>query len=373
MKGWGFLLRVVVKAAALFVACNLIFALFDPVEALGRVSLYNAVLPGRERLPYGENPAESYNLSLYSVPAMFASHVVARPKPADEYRVLLIGDSSTWGWLLENRDAYAANINAATLRAADGRRVVAYNLGYPIMSLTKDVMLLDYAMQYQPDQIVWLVTLASFPRDKQLFPPIVQNNAARVHDLIGRYDLQLDANDNRLVTPDFLGRTIVGQRRALADWLRLQTFGFSWAATGIDQAIPDEYTPRRSDFDEDVSWESFTEPTTLTDTHLAFDVLAAGIERAGDVPITIINEPTFISTGTNSDLRYSAFYPRWVYDQYREMMQAQATDTDGWRYFDWWDRIAPNEFTDSPVHLTPAGSRQLSGWLGETIVEVSSE
>ncbi|MCZ2097414.1 MAG: hypothetical protein LC121_14355, partial [Anaerolineae bacterium] len=315
---------------------------------------------------------ESYNLSLYSVPAMFSSHVVSRPKPADEYRVLLIGDSSTWGWLLENRDAYAANLNAANLTAADGRRIVAYNLGYPIMSLTKDLMLLDYAMQYQPDQIVWLVTLASFPRDKQLFPPIVQNNAARVRDLIARYDLQLDPDDSRFVTPDFFGKTIIGQRRALADWLRLQTYGLSWAATGIDQAIPADYILRRSDFDADLSWESFTEPATLTSGDLAFDVLAAGVERAGDVPITIINEPTFISDGVNSDLRYSAFYPRWVYDQYRDLLAEQA-NTNAWRYDDWWDRVAPDEFTDSPVHLTPAGSCQLSGWLGETIVAVSSE
>lgn len=101
-------------------------------------------------------------------------------------------------------------------------------------------------------------------------------------------------------------------------------------------------------------------------------MLAAGVERVGDTPITIVNEPTFISGGVNSDLRYSAFYPRWAYDQYRDLLAGQAAD-HGWRYADWWDRVAPDEFTDSPVHLTPAGSRQLSGWLGETIVAVSSD
>ncbi len=111
MKGWRFIFRVVVKAAVLFVLANLVFALIDPVEALGHVSIYNRIVPGRERLPYGENPAQSYNLSLYSIPAMFASDVVSRPKAADEYRVFLMGDSSTWGWLLENKDAYAALIN----------------------------------------------------------------------------------------------------------------------------------------------------------------------------------------------------------------------------------------------------------------------
>ncbi len=249
--------------------------------------------------------------------------------------------------------------------------MVAYNLGYPIESLSKDLLLLDDAMQYQPDLIVWLVTLQSFPPSAQLYPPLVQNNAARMRDLIARYDLNIDPNDSRFVDPDWFGRTIIGQRRALADWLRLQTYGFAWAATGIDQAIPDSYTPRSSDFDADVSWENYKTPTTLTRGDLAFDVLSAGIARAGDVPVVIVNEPMFISSGTNSDLRYNAFYPRWAYDQYRALLQ-QAADDGGWRYFDWWDRIAPDEFTDSPVHLTPAGSRQLSGWLSETIAAVSS-
>lgn len=368
--GWRFLLRVLAKAAVLFVLCNLVFALLNPVEALGRMSLYNTVFPGRERLPYGENPAQSYNLSLYSLPAMFSSHTIARPKAADEYRVLLMGDSATWGWFLTNAETYAGYINDANLTAADGRRIVAYNLGYPIESLGKDLLLLDEAMRYQPDQIIWLVTLQSFPRQTQLFPPLVQNNAERMRTLITRYNLQLDPQDSRFVETDFLGKTIVGQRRALADWLRLQLFGVPYASTGIDQFIPAEYTLRRSDFEEDVSWETFTEETTLTTDDLAFDVLAAGIERAGDVPITIINEPMFISSGTNSDLRYNAFYPRWAYDQYRDLISAQA-EANGWNYLDWWDRIAPDEFTDSPVHLTPAGSLQLSQWLSDAIIATS--
>lgn len=370
ITGWRFLLRVLAKAAVLFVLCNLVFALLNPVEALGRMSLYNTVFPGRERLPYGENPAQSYNLSLYSLPAMFSSHTIARPKAADEYRVLLMGDSATWGWFLTNAETYSGYINAANLTAADGRRIVAYNLGYPIESLGKDLLLLDEAMRYQPDQIVWLVTLQSFPRQTQLFPPLVQNNAERMRALITRYNLQLDPQDSRFVETDFLGKTIVGQRRALADWLRLQLFGVPYAATGIDQFIPAEYTLRRSDFEEDVSWETFTEETALTTDDLAFDVLAAGIERAGNVPITIINEPMFISSGTNSDLRYNAFYPRWAYDQYRDLISAQA-EANGWNYLDWWDRIAPDEFTDSPVHLTPAGSLQLSQWLSDAIIAAS--
>src|SRR5690349_14338232 len=68
MSGWRFLFRVALKTAVLFVLANLIFAALNPIEALGHVSLYNVILLGRQRLPYGENAAQSYNLSLYSIP-----------------------------------------------------------------------------------------------------------------------------------------------------------------------------------------------------------------------------------------------------------------------------------------------------------------
>jgi hypothetical protein len=374
-KPWLAILRVLLITLVMFAACNVIFAVLNPMEMLGHVSLYNFVLPGRERLPYGEDSAKSYNLSTSNIPAMFASHVIARPKADDEFRVIVIGDSGTWGWLLNNPDTLTGQINTQHLTTADGKRVVAYNLGYPVMALTKDVLILEEALKYQPDLIVWPVTLESFPRAKQVFPSIVQNNAARVRSLIERYQLNLDSNDPRFVDPDFLGKTTVGQRRDLADWLRLQALGFSWAATGIDQAIPAEIKLRQSDFEKDVSWQDFKEPTALTDNDLSFDVLGAGMKMVGDapgdVPVLIINEPMFISSGQNNDLRYNSFYPRWAYDQYHELLNNQAT-ANNWHYLDLWDSIAPDEFTDTPVHLTPNGMVQLAKTVGEKIVTLSN-
>ncbi len=369
---WLTIARVLIITLVLFLACNVIFALLNPLEALGRVSLYNVVLPGRVRLPYGEDSAKSYNLSTYNIPAMFASHVIAHPKADDEFRVIVIGDSGTWGWLLNNEDTLAGQINAQQLTTADGKRVVAYNLGYPVMALTKDILLLEEALKYQPDLIVWPVTLESFPRTKQIFPSIVQNNAVRTRSLIDRYQLNLDPNDARFVDPDFLGKTIVGQRRNLADWLRLQALGFAWAATRIDQVMPAEIKLRQSDFEKDVSWQDFKEPTTLTESDLAFDVLGAGLKMAGDVPVLIINEPMFVSSGQNSDLRYNSFYPRWAYDQFHVMLNDKAK-VSNWHYLDLWDSIAPEEFTDTPVHLTPSGMRQFAKTVGEEVVKLSSQ
>ena len=367
---WSTLGRIALKALLLFALVNAAFAAVRPLDALGRLSLYNSLLPGRARLPYGEVPAEDYNLTLNNLPAMWASHELARPRAADEFRVLLLGDSGTWGWFLENRDTLAGQLNALGLRAAGGRRVVVYNLGYPVMSLTKDLLLLDDALAHDADLILWPVTLQSFARGRQLDHPLLQQNAGRVRDLIARYDLALDPFDSRLVVRTRLDETLVARRRDLADLLRLQTLGLAWAATGIDQAIPADIPPRQSDLDADESWLDIAGPRPLTEEDLTFDVLRAGMARAGEVPVLLINEPIYVSDGANSDVRYNSFYPRWAYDDYRALL-AEAAAAEGWRLLDLWDAIPPDEFTDTPVHLTPAGTRLLAEALEPQITQNS--
>lgn len=364
---WRMLVRIVLKAGLLFAAINITFALIRPTEWLGRLSLYNTLIPGRERLPYGEVPAVDYNLTLNNLPAMFASQRLNQTKPDSEFRVLIIGDSGVWGWLLDNEETLAGQLNQMDLLTKDGRRVVAYNLGYPVMSLTKDLMILDEAMSFGPDLIVWPMTLQSFARNRQFDHPLLQNNAARVRRLIKRGDLQLNPTDDRFIDRSFVEETIVGRRRDLADLIRLQALGLAWAATGIDQDIPTEITLRSNDLRDDLSWLDISEPRSFTEQDLTFDVLAAGIGAAGKIPVLIVNEPMFVSDGENSDIRYNTFYPRWAYDQYRQKLADIAVD-NGWNYVDLWDTIPPKEFTDTPVHLTPAGSRLLAEKLAPYLV-----
>ena len=80
----------------------------------------------------------------------------------------------------------------------------------------------------------------------------------------------------------------------------------------------------------------------------------------------------YVSDGENSDARYNAFYPRWAYDQYREMLAETAT-TEGWKYVDLWDAIPPEEFTDTPVHLTPRGVGIVADLLAEILADGSAE
>src|SRR4030042_3073257 len=135
--------KVIIKGVLLFLLLDLIFVPLTPLPTLGRISGYNFIFPGRVRLPYGENPEQAYNLSLYNLEAMFASHELAsNAKPADEYRVLLIGDSSVWGYLLKPENTLSAYLNTANLKLNDEKYVRAYNLGYPTLSLAKDLLTL---------------------------------------------------------------------------------------------------------------------------------------------------------------------------------------------------------------------------------------
>ena len=363
-----FLRNVLLKAAGLFIVVNLALGAMNPV-GLGKVSLYNHLLPGRLRFPFGEDISKSYNLSLNNLDAMFASHIIAAgPKPAGEYRVLVIGDSSTWGILLRPEETLAGALQSAG-SVKCGKSVRVYNLGYPTISLTKDLMILDQAMSYQPDLIIWLITLEAFPEDKQLSTPLVSNNAARVDQLITRYGLSLDPKDPALFRPTLWDNTIIGRRRALADLFRLQVLGVMWAATGIDQAYPTDYQPAQTDLSPDVSFHGM-QPADKIESRLAFDVLEAGISAAANTPLILVNEPMLISTGKNSDLRYNFLYPRWAYNQYRQFMSARAK-ANGWNYLDLWNITPADQFTNSAIHLTPAGESSLAGQVEQSILRQS--
>jgi hypothetical protein len=363
-----FLRNVILKGLAIFVVLNLALAVVDPA-GLGRISIYNHLVPGRKRFPFGEDSSQSYNLSLFNLDAMFSSQVIAgRPKPIDEYRVIVVGDSSTWGILLHPEETLAGLLDTAHLTLC-GRTVHAYNLGYPSISLTKDLMLLDYAMRYKPDLVIWPVTLEAFPADKQLSSPLVANNAGRMDELIARYHLQLDPNDPALVQETFWDKTILGQRRSLADLFRLQMYGVMWAATGIDQTYPVDYQPTQADFTTDVTFHAMHPPQN-TGSQLAFDVLEAGFQAAGKIPVMLVNEPMLIGTGQNSQLRYNFLYPRWAYDQYRQLLSAKA-QANGWDYLDLWDLVPADQFTNSAIHMTPAGEAMLAGQVTQSILQQS--
>ena len=160
----------------------------------------------------------------------------------------------------------------------------AYNLGYPDFSLAKDALILSRAMRYQPDLVVWLVTLRSMPTWIDTHMLIATNSSEAQR-------LELYRPDLPLLFPDQMLR----ERRDLADLIRLQLYGVMWAATGVDQHYPDQYEPLQKDFDKDDTFFNLKQP--LQESDLAFHDLATGKRLAGNMPLIVVNEPMFISDG----------------------------------------------------------------------------
>lgn len=365
--GYPFIARVLYKSALLFLVFNLAYAYLTPRSDLGQISLYNHVVPGRERLPYSDDPARSFNMSISQLDAMFNSHVlVGTEKTEDEFRVILIGDSSIWGFLLNPGETLAANLSARSLETPDKRTVRVYNLGYPTMSATKDLLILESALAYQPDLILWFVTLESLTWEKQLQAPLLELNPEATNEIIEQDGLGNKLEPLEEPARPWWARSIIGDRRELADWIRFQLYGIAWAATSVDHVIPETYNQRMEDLPVDDEFQSFA-PGSLAEGDLAFDVLGAGIERAGDIPVIVINEPIFISQGVNSAIRYNFYYPRWAYDTYRALL-ADVAREQGWQLLDFWDSLPQSEFTDSAIHYTPDGVKMLADQLAGYVV-----
>lgn len=349
--------NILIKGTILYVLINILFAWINPLSTLSRFSFYNIAFPGRQRFPYADNPSTAYSINVFQPNALFASHVINREyKNPNDYLIFLIGDSSIWGYLLDADQTLSAHLNQLNLVTHDGRQVKVYNLGYPVMSVTKDLFILTHAMKYKPDLILWFTTLEALPVDKQLFPPIIQHNQEPVIDLIQRHNLNLNPNDPNFVHLNFFQKTIIGQRKTLADLLRLQLYGFMWAATGIDQHIPENIEIRVEDLPAQTEFHTYQQPVMPEET-LSFDVLQAGIKIAQNTPVVIINEPMFISTGQNSHIRYNYYYPRWAYDLYRKYFDHQCSQNQ-WSCLDMWNLIPASEFTNTAIHLTPVGVSQ---------------
>lgn len=364
----GSVLRIAIKTALFFAILNAGFAFLNLYPSFARLSLYNRIFPGRLRFPYGEDPDRSYNLTINQVDAMLAAHEVsAGPKSAQEYRVLVIGDSSTWGFLLRSDQTLAARISSRMHILPDGRRIHAYNFGFPTMSLLKDLVFLEQGMKFEPDLIIWLFTLESFPVERQLDSPLLQYNPGLVRDLIARYELELKPMDARLVRDNFWTRTIIARRKDLADLVRLQLYGAIWASMAVDRHIPETYNRLMEDLPADFSFYGWY-PGELSRDELSFEILAGGIKAAGTVPVILVNEPMYVSSRKNSDIRYNFYYPQWAYDDFRKWM-TDAAEKEGWYYLDLWQAIPSAAFTDSAIHYDAQAAERLSEILIAAILD----
>ncbi|MCX6019906.1 MAG: hypothetical protein NTZ50_15645 [Chloroflexi bacterium] len=332
----------------------MIFAAVDPMPQIAQLTLYNHIFPGRIRPPFHFG-FRNQKTDITNLDMIFASHKIAQPKHEDEFRVVLIGDSQVYGLGLPAKDTLAAQLNTDALRSPDGRRIIFYSLGYPGQSLKKDLLLIEKSMQYEPDMILWFITLGSFPAHLGFAQSIVNNNSNALQRIAADHQLSTIGYDQKLSKQNFFDRTILGRRIELSSWLQLQANGIVWWATGKDTNLDSgklTTAPVKLQHQKYLRWS----PPTIPESGLDFALLDAGMNIVDNSPSThvvLINEPIDIAEDGHAGMRYNNHYPRWAYDEYRVRMSRLAT-SHSWMYLDLWDSI-PKRFFQEGMHLSPQG------------------
>jgi hypothetical protein len=360
-------LRLFIKAVFFFVAANSIFAMTNP--PVGKLTLYNHIFPGRQRFPYEQEPRFyflGFNAPVYEdFDAMFGAHEISKKKMNNEFRLVLLGDSSTWGITVQPGDMLSEQMNGYAINTCDGRKVHIYNLGYPMPFLMKDLLILDKALEYEPDMIVWLITLSTLePKKAETY--FILPHADRYLSLLERYDLPPLELAEPIPEKTFFDRTIIGQRRRLKDIFFVQAMGVPWAATGVDNHEGLEqvsHTPP-PDVEDDPSYEKMLpgDDTLVFFDSLMLDIISAGYSMAGDAPVVLVNQPIFIADGLNSEMRYNETYPRWIYDEYRRFIFDWTNEREQ-IYLDFWDVLPSSDFADRNFHRNASGEKRFADLL----------
>lgn len=353
--------RALAKGMGIFLLVEFAFVNLHP--DLGTWSVYGTLVPKRARFPISTHAPEDAALDVGNLDAMFASHIVSEPKQDNEFRVLVLGDSAVWGDQIQIDQTLPAQLNDLRLTCG-GKQARFYNLSYPRSSATKDLLILDKGLRYQPDMIIWVVTLYTLMPKSRTDHPLIGYNQSALYQLNDRYNFLPKNYAQQTLWDRFIEPQV-----ALMHILRYQIYASVPLATQEEQlsasgpiAVPAQLSP-------DMSFEGmrqqFFRPGLLT-----MDEVGDAMQMAGNLPFLLVNEPMLIVQGQpNSDIRYNAYYPRWIYDQYRQIL-GQTASSNGWNYLDLWDQFSPSYFSDTPLHLTPQGEQLMAQAMAPSIQKV---
>ncbi|MEP7289262.1 MAG: hypothetical protein ABI947_26215 [Chloroflexota bacterium] len=342
---WRTWRRVLLKAVLCLLICDALFIVLRPLDRLMPLSLFGSLLPYRTRIAIPERDVTG---QLVPLETLLNAHIISRPKAANEYRVIILGDSGINGW--GNRDSETIN---AYLEAAGktlgGKTIRAYNLAALGPSVSRDLVIADAALAYQPDLIVWFVTLQSF---HDATPDrLLEFNQPRLTRLTQQFKLNdVNARTYGHYEAVWWQRSILMQRTTLYRWLSFQAYSlrqgqflgiYPLAQTDPIPASPviaiddPAYTPMPN-----AAWAALTALPQLTHS-----------------PILIVNEPIMIVKG--SPANYNEFNGREIYDLYRSTFNRTCTDQRLW-CMDLWDLLPMSEYTDSPLHRTAQGNAAIA-------------
>jgi hypothetical protein len=364
----GAMLRTFGKGILVAVAINLILlaAGFDPVRALVQINTYDLLGRGRARLAY---PSDFQNGQL-PLDALLAAHAISGPKGADEFRVALLGESGVAGWGLPDDETLAAQLTAADARTG-GRQVVAYNLAYPQPGAARDLLILDAALAYEPDLIVWFVTPATLnnaPDAAGQNRVFFDLNRERLAALAAEYDPLVgpwvDANIPALLPPRpwwYRFSAIRGQD-TLPVWINTLFYPFSPPDLAeSDRRVGLEAPPDEARYS--LEHPGFEEMPNAAWAFLRAGCMDANAKGAG---LLVVNEPLAMLGDRAGGGPANSMYTWPLYERYRAAL-ADYAGAHGLWYADLWDAVPNAHFTDTPTHMDAAGAGVLADRLAGVI------
>ena len=330
--------RVILKALILFFVLNLLLTLFPNPSYF----VFRQLLPKLNKFPiyavyYDSQAKHGFGArNVFDVNVLFNTHLISyEEKPANQYRIILIGDSTVRdGTLYPMIDQQECN----------GKILHAYNLGYYGASATKDLMILQAAMKYSPDLIVWPVTsrtLSNEPKDFALA------NSGDLVGLINAYGLSIPADQSLTGGSFFSGD----------DKIRLQT------RLVINYAVlfPAIRSPQRiiQNAINDIKTNNAADQETLpVSGAYLFSALTAAPKIVGAVPFLLINEPRPSVVVTQTDFL-----------QYRQELLS-LNGEQHWIFLDLWSLVPDKDFIDK-IHRNADGEVLYNKAVLPSILEIA--
>ncbi len=356
-------IRVLAKALIILLIANVVClaANLNPVRAVTLFNTWWLVGHGRARLAY---PSDFQNGQL-PVESLLAAHAIAyTPKAADEFRVIVLGESGIAGWGLADRDTFAAQLTARGV-SINGKRVVAYNLAYPSPSAVRDVLILDAALRYQPDLVIWFTTAAALddsPDAVGVNGVFFDLNRQRLARIAQTHDLQAWLDPRLSPEPWWRNWLAIRDQDMLPVWLNTLLYPFVAPDLGLTtRRIATEPIPAKAKYyTGKPGFESMPNQTWQ------FLTIGRDLAKQAGARLLLVNEPMLVGTGKNSDVNYNLEYERAFYDIYRDQLAGYATAHKLW-YVDRWDAIPAPHFTDTPFHADAGGYAVLVDQIAEQL------
>ena len=302
------------------------------------------------------------------LPPLLRQHELCWRDVPGEVRVVLLGNSAVYGFPLPVEASLGARLNARF--AAAGTAAHLFNLGWVYTYLLKDALILQRALAYHPDVIVYAVTLADMVH---LAPPPVEPLLAFMRANADTVAAMAAAPPPGLEEPlglvgDWLAarsawETVDTWRQRLASTVRgaLRARAGALATALGAPAATRPATRRRAAYDCDAvtqrdalfyrQWQSWN----------LLEALAA-LRADGGPAVLVVNWPiAHEPRGACHNARYTAARVA----EYRDWLRAATARLD-LPYLDLGDLLTAEDFLDS-LHVSPAGPQRIADRVGPAL------